>query len=287
MADPAHIAYWNLTEDPFRNVAEPRFAYLSDQHREALARMLYLVDGRKLGGTLCGPYGVGKSLVLELLSEEIKRRDSVRFLRVDAGPDGPLPLARQTLRRLGWSEPVQDLSQALFAFEELCSESRAAFSHLALAIDEAQMLRGEESLAFLHLLTNLRSLRRDGSYAASSVTLLLSGPMSVLDAVAGDDSLHQRLQVSFVIEPLDGRQTAEYVQYRIRRAGGDIWMFDRDALDALRAASGGVPRRINNVCDVAMVLGCAAGIRRIDAGLIRQAASALGPAPRAAGSAAS
>ncbi|MDZ4200351.1 MAG: AAA family ATPase [Kiritimatiellia bacterium] len=265
-----YIPYWNLTENPFQNVADPRFAFLSSQHREALARMLYLVDGRKLGGVLCGPYGVGKSMVLELLAEEIRRREGTRFLRMDAGPSGPMPVLRLILRRLGWTQPVEDVSQALFAFEELCSETRAAFSHLVLAIDEAQFFLSPEALSFLHLFTNLRVSRKDGSYGPPAATLLLSGPPMILDSITADPSLSQRLQIASILTALDEQQTLEYVHFRIRQAGGDIWMFDRAALEMLHRASGGIPRVINNLCDIAMVMGCAAQVHKIDAAMMDQ-----------------
>lgn len=90
-------------------------------------------------------YGSGKSMILELLDNEVRNKTSARFIRVDASLGGPLPLVRQILRRLGYTEMVADVSQALQVLEDLCSYDRAKFSHLALAIDEAQFLRKAET----------------------------------------------------------------------------------------------------------------------------------------------
>lgn len=270
-----YLEYWNLNEKPFQNAPNKRFAYYSEQHREGLARLVYLIQNRKLGGVMAGPYGSGKSMILELLDQEVRNNTDAFFVRVDASLGGPLPLARQILRRLGCEDMVSDSSEALQVLEDLCSFDRSNFSHLALAIDEAQFLRKPETIEFLHLLTNVRTREKDGNYGENAVTLILAGHESVIDSVLQDMSLRQRLQLVWKLSPLTMRQTMEYVQFRVRTAGGDIWMFEEEVFSDLHDATGGLPRMINNVCDLAMVLACAAEARRITPEIMNQAIEEL------------
>lgn len=263
-------SYWNLRDSAFENVADTRFAYLADQHREGLARLVYIAEGHKLGGVLVGPFGVGKSMILELLGERVRKRGVARFLHLDASSAGTLALARVLLRRLGNSDSIYDITQALEVLAEVCGEESAA-SHLVVAVDEAHLLQDESSLEFLHLLTNLRVRRKDGSLGRSAVTLVLAGHPELLEKVAADGALRQRLQLVWSLQPLNEAQTVEYVHFRIRVAGGDIWTFEPDSLAELYRASGGIPRVVNNICDIALLLGSAANAAKVTVDVMRQA----------------
>jgi general secretion pathway protein A len=266
-----YVQYWGLREQPFQNIADPRFAYLSEQHKEGLARLLYLVEEQKLGGTLVGPYGVGKSMVIELLAEKVRGKNGEIYLQLDAPPSGALALAKQIVARLGHSQPIYDLSGGLEAIQNCFSESNPHAFHLVLVVDEAQMLRDAASFEFLHLLCNTRIRRRDGSLGATAVTLVLVGHHDLIEHLSGEPSLSQRLQLFWRLEPLDDQQAIEYVQHRMRAAGGDIWIFEEPALLEVYQASQGLPRLINNICDTALLIGSALHVPRVTAEVMQQA----------------
>ena len=271
-------AYWNLREQPFQNVADPRFAYLSDQHHEGLARLIYLASNHKLGGALTGQFGVGKSMVLELLAQKIREENRSRYLSVEILPGETLGLARQLLAFIGQSQPIADMTAVIEIVRGICHDPKAAFQHTVLAVDEAHLINDHTTFEFLHMLTNLSVTGRDLTPQYSAFTLILAGHMSVLGHIRAYASLCQRLQLVWNLEPLTEVQTLEYLQHRIRTAGGDIWIFENDAIPALHQAAQGLPRLINNICDVALMLGCAGQTRKITKALIEQAASeALGP----------
>lgn len=266
-----YISYWNLRENPFQNVADTRFAYLSNQHREGLSRLLYLVDGRKLGGVLVGPYGVGKSMILEMVAEKVRAKGASQFLHIDATPVGAVGVAQQLLAFLSYNERVSNLADAMMALQMLLSSDQQRLRHLVLAIDEAQLLREPQAFEFLHLLTNLRSIRKDGSHGDAAVTLILAGHTDLLKRISTEPSFCQRMQLAWELEPLSESQTIEYVHHRMRAAGGDIWAFEEDALRELQHASRGLPRQINNICDIALLLGCAGQIPKVGRELMMQA----------------
>lgn len=266
-----YISYWNLRENPFQNIADTKFAYLSNQHREGLARLLYLIEGRKLGGILVGPYGVGKSMILELMAEKVRAQGQSQYLHIDATPIGTLSLVHQILIRLGHNKPAADMSEALEALYNLFSSDAGKVQHLALAIDEAQFLRDKDAFEFLHLLVNLRTRNRDGQMGDSAVTLILSGHTELIQRISTDPSFCQRMQLAWELEPLNEQQTTEYVHHRMRAAGGDIWTFEEDALHEVYLASRGLPRQINNICDISLLLGCAARAPKVGRDLMQQA----------------
>lgn len=266
-----YTSYWNLNHRPFQNHPDLRFAYLSAQHKEALARLLYLAEGRKLGGILIGPYGVGKSMVLSLLVEKIREMGTSHAIQLDTPVGGVMALAKQLLFKLNYHQPVSDIAGALSAVETICGEKSAVFPHLTLILDEAQLIRDRDSVEFLHLLTNMRILKKDGSYGETAITVILSGHGDVLKAVIQDVSFCQRLQLVYKLTPLTAQQVMEYVHSRIRSAGGDIWCFEETVFSMLHEASHGLPRIVNNICDVALVLGYSVGARRINQDIMRQA----------------
>lgn len=266
-----YLEYWNLREDPFQNVEDARFAYLSDQHHEGLARLVYLVQNRRLGGVLTGPYGVGKTMVLQLLAQQLSQEGDTHFVKMDYIAASSAALARYLLSSMGYDDGrLEQVHEAMDGIRILRKDQRS-LTHTTLVLDEAQAIRDPEVYHFLHLLTNISLLNAAGQPSGAAFTIILSGYDDMTTLLATDESLCQRLQLYWQLEPLDARQTLEYVQHRIRVAGGDIWIFEAPALDRLHEAAGGLPRKINNICDIALMLGYAANVRHIDADIMGQA----------------
>lgn len=271
-----YLAHWNLREEPFQNVTDPRFVYLSDQHQEGLARLIYLVQGRKQGGTLVGPYGVGKSMVLELLARHIHSLGGSRIVRMDVPPGGVESLARQVGRALAPSGNIPDVAALLDTLHELIASSRPPFPHTVLAIDEAQLIRDSASLDLLHLLTNIRLPSAPDRPDSTAFSIILAGHEQLTTSIAREPALRQRLSLTWRLEPLNERQVIEYVELRMRVAGGDMWIFEEDALREVAVASGGIPRVINNICDLALMMGYVMKATKISRQIILQALAEAG-----------
>lgn len=271
-----YLSHWNLREEPFQNVADPRFAYLSDQHQEGLARLIYVVQGRKLGGVLAGPYGVGKSMVLELLARQVESVGSSRMVRMDVPPGGVDTLARQIGRALIPSASFADVASLLDALHELVASNRPPFVHTVLAIDEAQLLRDSASIDLLHLLTNIRIPATAGRPDSAAFTIILAGHEQLISSLAREPALRQRLAMIWHLAPLNERQVIEYVELRMRAAGGDMWVFEEDALREVAVVSGGIPRLINNICDIALMMGYVMKATKVTRQIMLQAITEVG-----------
>jgi general secretion pathway protein A len=174
------------------------------------------------------------------------------------------------------------MASSLDAIRTLASDHKSGFAHTTIALDEAQMIRDPGTYEFLHLLTNLRMSAREGAADQPAFTLILAGHEQLTHVIAQDPSLCQRLPMTWRLDPLTAQQVIEYVQFRMRAAGGDSWVFEEAALGEIARVSGGIPRLINNIGDVALMMGCAMQATKVTRDIIQQAVHEVrGPAPEA------
>lgn len=266
-----YVRYWNLREKPFQNVTDIRFAYLAEQHQEGLARLLYLAKNQKTGGVLIGPYGVGKSMILEMLAREIRGGSQSKYLGISMMPGETISLVRCLLKFMEYDVQLSDLTRALEALQDAMRNPKTGFAHIVLAIDEAQLIAEKATWQFLHLLTNITASSRNEPPLRPAFTLILCGHTDLTHALKSYPALSQRMQLVWKLNPLTENQTIEYIQHRIRSAGGDIWVFADDAMREIHRASNGLPRVINNICDTALMLGCAGKLQKITKEIAQQA----------------
>ena len=272
-----YVEYWNFRQPPFRNIADSRFWYASETHERCLQSIQQSVQMRHHGGRLTGPRGMGKTLLLARLGDFVRTLRGSRFALIDYLPGPPRDLAREVLSLLGLGEDAArnpDCQETL----GLLRQKAGRIGHTVLAIDEAQDLTDPDTQRFLHRLTNIPLPEREPEGVSPAITLILATATGT--AVPSPDPpspLMSALEAEWRLQPLTPEQTLEYVQCRVRAAGGDLWVFDRDAIDLL-AATGGIPGRINQACDRALTLGHAANARVISETLMQEAIAQTGMA---------
>ena len=132
-----YLKYWNLNEEPFRQIATDRMVFMSMQYREGLARLFYLFDQKRTAGMITGPYGVGKTLTFEFLRRRALR-DKAQVIQIDAIPNGSLPMARHILRCLGLPDAASTLAEALMTLQVHARQSVPRLKHHA----PREVLRG-------------------------------------------------------------------------------------------------------------------------------------------------
>ena len=267
-----YLKYWNLNEEPFRQIATDRMVFMSMQYREGLARLFYLFDQKRTAGMITGPYGVGKTLTFEFLRRRALR-DKAQVIQIDAIPNGSLPMARHILRCLGLPDAASTLAEALMTLQVHARQPAPRLKHTLLLVDEAQQLIEGDGFYLVHYLCNLR-IGEGGEEPL--FTTIIAGTDLLREAMKAQDSLRRRIQLDWRLNPLSERETVEYVQHHIAIAGGDIWIFTNEALAAVYTYSRGIPRSINNVCDTALMLGYAAQARVVDNRIVAQAAHDTG-----------
>lgn len=280
-----YASYWNIKGTPFLNVIDPRFLYAGDQYEEAIARFIFLAESGRLGGLLTGPYGVGKSTVLKHVIAAVESRQRLPIIRLDAIPGGHLPMARHILADMKISGPTTTLADTLMNFGHATLHQADSLTRTLLCIDEAHYLADGNGLYLVHYLSNLRITDRRTQGEIPLFTIILVGSPDLLPAIQAQPSLSQRMQIVFNLAPLSRDHTASYIQHHMRAVGGDLWVFDQGALDALCRLSEGLPRKINLLCDTALMLGFAAKTHQITAPIVNQAAQDVGLTPTLASAA--
>ncbi len=259
--------HFKLGDRPFAITPDPRYLFLSERHREALAHLLYGVT--ESGGfiQLTGEVGTGKTTLTRTLLSQLPanvdaalvynpRITLVEFLEticdelgVVRAPGPPTPKAL-----------TDALNRHLLAAHQRGRRT-------VLVVDEAQNL-DTELLEQVRLLTNLETHRE------KLLQILLIGQPELRDTLARNDlrQLAQRVTARYHLEPLDAYETVAYVRHRLEVAGAREDLFTTGALRAVHRFSGGIPRLVNIVCDRALLGAFADGARRVDTGMVRRAA---------------
>lgn len=263
-----YSAYFGLSQEPFSIAPDPRYLYMSERHREALAHLLYGVGGSGGFVVLSGEIGTGKTTVCRCFLEQVPKYCNVAYIfnpRLTA-----LELLRSVCEEFHITLPpgassAKDCIDALNAF---LLAAHTAGQRNVLIIDEAQNL-GIEVLEQLRLLTNLETNER------KLLQIILIGQPQLRELLARPEleQVSQRVIARFHLDALSADETAHYIQHRLTVAGlaGPL-PFTPAALARVHRYSGGVPRRINVLCDRALLGAYAHGLSQVSAAVVKQAA---------------
>jgi general secretion pathway protein A len=263
--------HYEFSEKPFDVTPDPRFLYLTSDHRETLASLIYGIQERRGFITIVGEVGTGKTTLLNATLDRVEGKTKVAFIfNTDVTFDEMLSMAlyewglitsRQSLSRVN---AIQRLNN--FAIEQL-----AEGGNVVLIVDEAQNL-DNSVMENLRLLSNLETRRH------KLVQIVLSGQPE-LDTKLGQHELRQlaeRISLKRYILPLNKKDTYAYLQHRLAISKSkDLSLFDRKAQELIWEYSGGIPRKINILCDNAFLIGYGLKQKKIQAAVIQEAAQDL------------
>ncbi len=258
-----YLEYWGLEAKPFENVPDPGSVYLSDSYEQALELLEYAIQQRKASALLTGEYGTGKTTLIRLL---LSRLDLDQFNTVLI--NYPLvegeALFRSMLRQMD-AEPGPEASKSeLFDRLGACFLEHASRGlHNLVVLDEAQSLPADSLYEELRLLLNHQLNDRN------LVTLLLVGQDDLWNRVSQMPQVADRLAVKCRLQELDEEQTNTYVRHRLKHFGGTRELFSNEALDMIHDSSKGIPRRINNLCDLSLLMGCRRGIEVVGPDIVK------------------
>ncbi len=241
--------YWGFRRSPFAGDVNPDRFYESPGHEEALARLAYVVDQCRLGGLMVGPPGVGKSIALEVFARRLRRPDRELVL-VHCPAFGMRELFFELAAQMRLApEPEESAADLWRRLREHVAANHADDVQTVIIVDQAHLLCEEpEQQRALHLLYQL------APYAGSRLSVVLSGRPELLGRAAAD--VIEWVDLGVTLEPLDEAETANYVLHMTRWAGRQRPAFSPEALRYVYRLSGGVPRRINRVCDLALLAAC-------------------------------
>lgn len=264
--------YWELQHAPFNNDGDPRFFVATDTHQSGLLKLRYLIENRKQVGVLVGATGTGKSYLLQALAGQLAEtnRPLVRlafpqmssaellaYLAIEMGGDA----AQIGSSPGGVDRTVRELQRllALAAAEE---------RHPLILVDEAHLIDDLQVFQTLRLLLNFQQPQ-------PSFTLILSGQRELLAQLRRIGEFEERLAVKCLLRPLNLEETLQYITHRLEVAGARRDIFEPTALTTIFEVTGGNPRRINRVCDLALLVGFAEESKSLSAEQVEAVASEL------------
>lgn len=256
-------AYWELSEPPFDNSPNPRFFYLSPEHEEALVRLVYTVRHRKGCGMLTGEYGCGKTTLSRAL---IQRLEAERYeIGLLTNPRWEsADFLREALYQLGVETAEKRKPELLHKLNELFFRNFREGRDTVIIVDEAQLLEDEGVFEELRLLMNFQT---DDRFL---VTVLLIGSPELREKVRKLKHLDQRISIRYHLNTLDYAHTCAYVAHRLKMAGRSTPIFTEEAVKLIYDFTRGTPREINNVCDVALLVGYTKRAGEIDAKIVAE-----------------
>lgn len=262
--------YWGLKEKPFENSPDPRFIYFSHEHLEAISRLTYAVEERKGAALLTGDYGCGKTVMSRLLFERLPS-DKHEIGLVTNPMLSPIALLREICFQLGIKNTAKyNKTQLLTNLNEHLYENLNNEHETVVIIDEAQTIKNPLAFEELRLLLNFQLNER------FLMTLILIGQPELRETLDKLKQLKQRLAVRYHLNPLNKKETGRYIAHRLEIAGLENKIFTDKSVDLVWEGSGGIPRMINTISDMCLLLGYNKKLKRINEEIVKDVVSDLG-----------
>lgn len=273
-----YTEFFGLAKCPFNMTPDPAFLFLTRQHREGMAGLVYSILERKGFLLLTGDAGAGKTTLLAWLLQRLSANRVATSVILN-----PTLTASEffelILLNFGLTDIPDSKARRIRLFQKLLEKGNSDGRIHVLIVDEAHKLD-------VNLLEEVRLLGNFQSSEQALLQILLIG-QSEIDQMLGRPALRQlkqRIAVRLELQPLSASEVQLYVQHRWRTAGGTLPLpLTADALAAVATLSQGIPRLVNSLCDNALMLAFADDQRTVTAAHMRTAASdlALAETPQA------
>ena len=251
--------FYGFREKPFHVTADPSFLYPSRHHQEAMAHLLYGIRQRLGFLMITGEVGTGKTTLAKALLQRLEgpTRTALILNPVLSGTE----LLRAIARDFGIFPAPEGGSgtrgpysrgEILRALEGFLLKNAESGGTAVLVIDEAQTLSAS-TLEQVRLLSNVETVKE------KLLQIVLIGQPELAQRLANESRLRAlagRIAVRYEVQPLDEKEVGEYIEHRLRKvSNGRGPVFTPGAVRGIARASGGFPRRVNLLCDQALVAG--------------------------------
>lgn len=263
-SDQLYASFFGLKERPFSLVPDPGFLYWSPQHKRAFSVLEYGVLSRAPITLITGEIGAGKTTLLQELLSRVEEDATVGLISNAQGGRGEL--IQWILNSLQVEvDTTASYVQMFQALQDFLLAEYAASRRVILIFDEAQNL-SLEGLEELRMLTNINS-NKD-----VLVQLILVGQPELREMVQSPNmqQLAQRIAANFHLSRLNEETVPHYISHRLKAAGGTGAEFTPEACKQVFEETGGTPRLVNQLCDLAMLYGWSADRKLVTTDTIRE-----------------
>jgi len=225
--------------------------------------MLYVVREHKGAALFTGEYGSGKTLLSRVLWQELQQENRYQSVFILNPRLSGLEFIQEIVHQL--SQGAQSSTSKIDLFHTLHKilySNHSMGRHSVIMIDEAQAISDMGIFEELRLLLNFQL---DNAFL---LTIILLGQPELKNIVSNLPQLIQRMAVRYHLSSLNETETKEYIQHRLTVAGEKKPIFDEEAYKEIYFCSMGIPRRINTICDLSLLVGFGNGVKTIDKKII-------------------
>lgn len=246
-------AYWKLDRKPFNNSKSTDFYYPSEAHQGAALKIRYSIENRRGAAVLAGAAGLGKSLLIETLFRQMPETvwPLVNVVFPQMTSDQLLAYLADEIAGTDTTPSARTADACVRRIGGTLAANTQEGNHAVIVIDEAHLLRDLGTLEMLRLLLNFETA------GELDLTLVLVGQPPLLAHVEQLPGLDERIGVKCLLRPFNEDETVSYVSHRLTAAGANEALFDDAALRTIHELSLGIPRRINRLGDLALLIGFA------------------------------
>ncbi len=270
-----YTSYFGLKENPFNLTPDPRYLFLSQQHGEALNHLIYGINEKKGFIVVTGGIGTGKTTISRTLLAELD--NSVASALIFNPSLSDTELLRTVIQEFGIEVGEGSLTKKHYidALNRFLLKNFAEGKKAVLLIDEAQNL-SRSVLEQIRMLSNLETEREK----LIQIVLLGQPELEELLGLPSLRQLNERITVRYDLVPLDHEQVGQYIAHRIKVAGegSENVEFSPGALKVIADYSKGIPRRVNAICDRALLIAYTRDSSTVDKKMAKEAVDDMGRA---------
>jgi type II secretory pathway predicted ATPase ExeA len=258
-----YTSYYNLIEKPFQISTDPRFLWLGEKHKEALATLKYGVMNEKGFLLLTGAAGTGKTTLINSLLESLDENTLVANV-TDPNLD-LMGFLNLITRSFGLSNKFEKKEEFIVSFKEFLRNTYFDNKRALLIIDEAHRL-SKKLLEQSRLISNIELPEK------KLINIFFVGQNELNQRLLSRDchALRQRITLNYQIQPLSESETLQYIHHRLKVAGNDRELFNREAISEIYRFTNGSPRLTNLICDHALITGYSREVKIITPDIITE-----------------
>jgi general secretion pathway protein A len=263
-----YLSYYNLNEKPFQISTDPKFLWLGEKHKEALAILTYGILDNKGFLLLTGDVGTGKTTIINTLLNNLD--DDVIAAHVPNPDLEHLDFFNFIANVFSIDKKFSTKGEFLNHLSKFLHDAYSKNKKVLLIIDEAQRLK-PELLEEIRLLSNIE--RQD----TKLLNIFFVGQKEFNNILIEPENraLRQRITINYYIKPLTENGTKEYIKHRLNIAGSEKNIFNSSAIGEIFSFSKGFPRLINIICDLALLTGYVKEQKTINELIIKECAKEL------------
>ncbi len=255
--------HWGLTGLPYQNLPDPSVFFPSTQHKRALGLLRYAVQHDKGAALLTGEIGCGKTtLTRTFILQLAEDRYDVGVVTNPSLP--PREFLEEINIQLGITPGSAGQAELLRALNGHLMHNSERGKTTVLIVDEGQVISDPAVFESLRMLLNFQLNDR------FLMAVVLVGQPELVARIAAIPPFDQRIAIRCHLGPLDAEETAHYIVFRLKKAGAARGIFTEEAVRLIHQAARGIPRNVNNLCDLCLLEGYAAKATAVDAALVRR-----------------